>query len=83
MRDNFVFSDAQLAYRRYLAGPRWRLIIRPIRLMLDGNRCRLCGGGQRLEVHHRDYRHRGGSIVGELRDTITLCASCHRTHHRG
>jgi 5-methylcytosine-specific restriction endonuclease McrA len=71
----------QAEYREYLRSPRWRLI-RWLRRTLDGNRCRVCNGRGRLEVHHRSYKHRGGSLEGELRDTITLCAECHDWAHR-
>ena len=76
-------TAAQAEYRNYLHSFRWR-IVRRIRLWLDGNRCRVCNRRGRLEVHHRSYEHRGGSIEGELKDTITLCAECHMAaHERG
>ncbi len=74
-------TAAQARYQRYLRSPRWRLI-RFIRHRLDGGRCRVCFGERRLEVHHRTYRHRGKSLVGEIRDTVTLCHDCHRHYHK-
>lgn len=75
--------ERQAAYREYLRSTRWR-IVRSVRLWLDGRRCRVCNGREHLEVHHRAYTHRGGSLEGELKDTITLCAACHRAaHERG
>jgi len=75
-------TPAQQEYARYLRSFRWRLI-RRLRLWLDGGRCRVCNGRGPLEVHHRSYEHRGGSLEGELRDTITLCSECHgRAHGR-
>ena len=73
-------TAAQGRYIEYLRTPRWRLI-RRIRHILDGGRCRVCFDNKRLEVHHRSYRHRGKSFIGELRDTVTLCHRCHRNHH--
>jgi len=75
-------TPAQAEYARYLRSFRWRLI-RFLRLRLDGHRCRLCNNRGPLEVHHRSYEHRGGSLEGELKDTITLCAACHGKVHGG
>lgn len=78
-----TLTAAQVQYQHYLQSPRWRLI-RFLRLHLDGKRYRVCNSRERLEVHHRSYKHRGGSLEGELRDTITLCSVCHdNAHERG
>jgi hypothetical protein len=84
MANNFVsaLSPAQLEYRRYLKSWRW-WILRRLRLWMDGRRCRMCGAAERLQVHHRDYLHRGRSWLGELFDLTTCCASCHSDYHDG
>ena len=74
-------TSAQLRYREYLQSPRWRLL-RTIRRFIDGNLCRTCHAHTGLQVHHAEYGNRGGSFVGELRDTITLCDECHERLHR-
>jgi 5-methylcytosine-specific restriction endonuclease McrA len=71
----------QAEYRQYLRSFRWQLV-RRLRLWLDDGRCRVCNERGRLEVHHRSYDHRGGSLEGELRDTIALCGECHDWAHR-
>jgi 5-methylcytosine-specific restriction endonuclease McrA len=76
-----VTTLAQARYEEYLRSPRWRLL-RALRRWLDGNRCRVCFSPYHLEVHHRAYRNRGRSLVGELRDCVTLCAACHAAAHR-
>ena len=76
-------TQAQARYNAYLDTPRWKAL-RYLRRRLDGGRCRVCNATVRLEVHHRSYRHRGRSFIGELRDCITLCSVCHRAaHERG
>lgn len=69
----------------YLTSMRWRLL-RALRRLLDGGRCRRCGARRRLETHHRSYAHRGapglGGLAAELADLATLCAACHREEHR-
>ena len=56
--------------RRYFGGHRAAILAR------DGHRCRTCGGGQTLHVHHR----RPG--VQEPEWLVTLCAGCHARVHR-
>lgn len=73
-------TPQQAAYRDYLRSPRWRLI-RRLRLWLDGGRCRVCNGRGPLQVHHRSYEHRGGSLEAEICDCVTLCAACHHKAH--
>lgn len=75
-------TPQQAEYQQYLRSWRW-LILRHLRRWLDGGRCRMCGGRQRLEVHHRDYLHRGGSWLGELLDLTTVCRACHGDYHDG
>ena len=73
-------TTTQTAYATYLRSPRWR-ILRALRRWLDGGRCRVCNSRVQLETHHRTYRHKGGSFIGELRDTITLCRIHHKLYH--
>ena len=58
---------------------RWEIIRREA-LERDGWRCRECGKAGRLEVHHLEPLHKGGSNdVGNL---VALCRSCHIQAHR-
>jgi hypothetical protein len=45
----------------------------------DGKKCRACGRGNPLEVHHIVYRSRGGT--DEDSNLITLCRGCHVKAH--
>src|SRR5665213_422842 len=61
--------DRQYRSRRLFGGLRDRVLKR------DGYRCRGCGSGSRLLVHHRDNRN-------EEELLLTLCIGCHmRVHH--
>ena len=58
---------------------RWAAIRREV-LERDGWRCRECGKPGRLEVHHLEPLHKGGSNdVGNL---VALCRGCHIAAHR-
>ncbi len=82
-RNTFVpaKSPRQLEYERYLRSPRWRWFLRPLRIWLDGGRCRLCNRNTNLQVHHRSYAHLRDWWWRELADLTTLCNSCHSNHH--
>ncbi len=56
--------------------------IRRAVLSRDRHRCQAPGCGRRhfLEIHHKKPRCRGGTDV--LENLVTLCAACHRLHHR-
>jgi 5-methylcytosine-specific restriction endonuclease McrA len=41
--------------------------------------CRLCGGGDSLQVHHITYRSQGGKDT--LDNLILLCLYCHQKVH--
>ena len=75
-------TPQQAEYQQYLKSWRW-LILRAVRRWLDGDRCRMCGARRGLEVHHRDYLHRGKSWLGELLDLTTVCLACHGDYHDG
>lgn len=66
----------------YLRSFRWRYVIRPVRLWLDGYRCRMCNA-PRPDVHHRSYANRGRGIIAEINDTTAACRACHDDFHDG
>jgi hypothetical protein len=61
---------AKARSRFYFAGHRDAVLLR------DGFRCRGCGAGKTLCVHHR------APGISELHLLITLCACCHARIHR-
>lgn len=77
-------------YRHYLLSERW-YNIRHLALKRDGYRCRDCGSVDRLEIHHRSYKHVkfhpkncdeiNQEFIEELGDVMTLCKSCHMKRH--
>lgn len=69
-------------YEAYLNGPEWAEK-KNRRLMIDGNRCRMCGktaDETRLECHHIRYNTFAEEDV--YTDLITLCPKCHAAVHR-
>lgn len=74
-------------YGSVLFDPRWKSRRWEI-LERDGYKCIICGAGEELEVHHRQYHF--STIKNVLSDPwdyadrilITLCRSCHQNGHR-
>lgn len=50
-------------------------------LRRDKNKCRNCGSGVYLEVHHIIYRSQGGTDAKS--NLMTLCDKCHADKHKG
>ena len=48
-------------------------------LRRDGWRCQACGAISNLEVHHKEFRGRGG--CDSEQNLITFCAACHANLH--
>ena len=65
------------AYWCYLQSPQWQAV-RQKALKKAKNRCSLCNGKKRLNVHHRTYERIGQERAS---DVTVLCASCHERHH--
>jgi 5-methylcytosine-specific restriction endonuclease McrA len=49
-------------------------------LSRDGWRCQSCGTISNLEIHHQQFRSRGGGDSEQ--NLITLCVACHQAIHR-
>jgi len=60
-------------YKRYIRSEDWRNK-RELVLKRDGYRCRNCGSGVGLQVHHKCYDRFGDESLDDL---ITLCNVCH------
>lgn len=65
------------AYRDYLQSPEWA-VVRRLALEQADHACRLCGGRDGLDVHHRTYERLGQE---RLADVIVLCRDCHSRFH--
>jgi hypothetical protein len=70
-----VLGCCRLCYQRHYHSVRWFGGLRELILKRDRFRCRVCGVGRRLVVHHRDERNAKSLL-------ITLCIRCHVRLHR-
>ncbi len=73
------FEKRRKAYAEYLNSDKWKEK-RAERLKIDGYRCRLCGTGKNLVIHHVTYVRFGNEDV--IQDLITLCKKCHNRVHQ-
>lgn len=62
----------------FLESGDWKAMVR-IKRQSVGNKCEVCGGSQRLEVHHLTYERFGGKEL--LSDLQVLCRRCHSKKH--
>ena len=73
-------------YRKHLRSPEWFEKRKSV-LKRDGFKCRNCGEGKGLVVHHRQYHidKKTGRFVNswdyKLKYLITLCIGCHGEGH--
>lgn len=70
-----VLGCCRLCYQRRYHSVRWFGGLRELILKRDRFKCRVCGVGRRLVVHHRDERNAKPWL-------ITLCIRCHVRLHR-
>ena len=64
-------------YHSYLQSPDWN-IKRSTVLERDKYKCRICGFGDKLQVHHLTYDR----VYDEsLYDLVTVCEDCHTLIH--
>jgi hypothetical protein len=70
-----VLGCCRLCYQGRYHSLRWFGGLRELILKRDRFRCRVCGVGRRLVVHHRDDRNAKPLL-------ITLCIRCHVRLHR-
>ena len=82
---NPAFADPKTRLWGYQKGPNYGYAnTKAMVLNRDGYTCQYCHGkrkNSRLEVHHIQYRHMGGSDDSD--NLITLCRSCHKDVHDG
>lgn len=65
-------------YLGYLKTDAWRKR-RTAALKAAGNRCQVCNGTERLEVHHRTYENLGRE---KPEDLTVLCHTCHELYSK-
>ena len=64
-------------YHEYLTGEHWRQL--SCKMCEEaGFKCRLCGGREVLQVHHRTYERIGREIPSDL---FVVCKACHTLIH--
>jgi len=66
----------QHAYQAYLKTDVWQ-ILRKQRLVVDNNKCVICGK-EAKHVHHKRYKQWGSETVDDL---VSLCINCHKKIH--
>jgi len=71
-------SDKNKAeYKKYLKSEHWQSF-RKEAIEHHGSFCSLCGGKEKISVHHLTYKNRGHE---NLDDVVVLCDSCHKEIH--
>ncbi len=65
----------------YLRTPHWRLM-RRLKFLLYGRKCRVCGIRKLLDVHHREYTHSPWWEWLDLSELEVLCRVHHIMEHR-
>jgi 5-methylcytosine-specific restriction endonuclease McrA len=72
--------DNRITYRQYLQSPHWHDVRKRFwnSKLCDGT-CEVCGGTERLQVHHNTYKRIGNE---RLNDLVLLCDDCHKEAHR-
>lgn len=76
-----------ITYLEMLLTERWRQKREQI-LERDSRKCRNCGNGQNLHVHHRQYHIDAQTGLQrepwdyENKYLVTLCEKCHETGHK-
>ncbi|HRI86197.1 MAG TPA: HNH endonuclease [Ignavibacteria bacterium] len=74
-------------YSKHLRNPKW-FAKRKAVLKRDKNKCRICGAGKNLVVHHRQYHidKKCGRFINcwdyKMKYLITLCRRCHELGHK-
>jgi hypothetical protein len=66
-----------LKYDKYIKSEFWQTK-RIKALKRAGNKCQVCNGSNKLEVHHRTYERLGNE---NKKDLTVLCFDCHEKFH--
>ncbi len=73
-------TPGQEAYTKYLGTTYWGKV-REAKFAQDGKMCAYCGSMDKLQVHHRNYAHRGSELE-HLEDLVVSCNKCHIKKHK-
>ena len=84
--DKLVMPEKHGSYGALLFDRRWKEK-RSLILIRDNNKCVICGFGEDLQIHHRQYHYE--TTLNKFRPPweysdrilITLCNSCHQRGH--
>ena len=68
-----------MPYSDFLKTPYWKAIAIYIKNR-DKRQCQICGGKQKLCVHHKTYKHHGDEL-NHLDDLMCVCNTCHKHIH--
>lgn len=68
----------KIDHQEYINSPKWKAK-RQMVLERDNFRCRKCGTGKNLDVHHITYENIGNEPLDDL---VTLCRNCHEEVHK-
>lgn len=66
-------------YKEFLSSHYWMVLSRFIKS--QQRYCQLCGKSNNLNVHHKNYIHRGEEYHNWRDSLITLCQPCHAKFH--
>ena len=72
-------TRGNMPYAEYLQTDYWQKV-REAKFQQVGRMCQMCGGTTCLQVHHKNYRHRGYELA-HLNDLTVLCRKCHMRVH--
>ncbi len=67
-----------MLYKDYLRTEHWETK-KLEALERSHHKCQICGGTERLEVHHNTYENKGNE---KPEDLIVLCKKCHKINHK-
>lgn len=69
-----------MPYQEFLETEYW-MVVRNYVVKGAESKCKVCGEGGSLEVHHRSYKHHGQEHL-YLADLEALCRACHEIKHK-
>lgn len=78
-KDEMENKLCNMNYRLFLCTGYWRIVSGYINYINHG-KCEMCGGKEKINIHHKTYENRGKEIF-HLEDLQCLCKTCHQTVH--
>jgi len=69
-------------YKEYLKTPYWKAVRSEAHKVHKGE-CKRCKASDKLQVHHKSYKHsRGGEHLHVKDELELLCSKCHHSEHK-